>query len=108
MLMNEWLHKMLYTGIGLAALTEQKAKEMVDELVKKGEVSSEEGKHLAQELIDKARHHTEEFQRVVHDEVNKAMTRCNLVTREEYDALRAELEELKARTGQSEKASEGM
>ena len=95
------LRKMLYTGIGLAALSEEKAKEMVAELEKKGEVSSEEGKKLAQELIDKAKKHGEELQRAVKAEVGKVTDKIKGVSREEFKALQDRVAELEARLGAS-------
>ena len=92
--MHELLHRILYTGIGLAALTEKKAKEIADDLVRKGEVSSDEGQKLAQELLDKAKHHSEEFQKTVREEVNKVIGHTQLVSRDEYEQLRARVEQL--------------
>ncbi|MBN1435512.1 MAG: hypothetical protein JW936_00430 [Sedimentisphaerales bacterium] len=93
------LRKMLYTGIGLAALSEEKAKEMVAELEKKGEVSSEEGKKLAQELIEKAKKQGEELQRVVKTEVGKVTDKIKGVSRDEFKALEARVAALEARLG---------
>ncbi len=92
--MHELLHRILYTGIGLAALTEKKAKEIADDLVRKGEVSSDEGKKLAQELLDKAKHHGEEFRKAVNEEVSKVIAHTHLVSRDEYEKLLARVEQL--------------
>ena len=42
--------KILLAGIGTAAVTAEKSKEVLDELVKKGELTVEQGKVLNQEL----------------------------------------------------------
>jgi len=85
--MQDILHKILYAGIGLAAMSEQKAQEIVAELQKRGEVSAEDGKKLAQELVDKARQHTQEIRRFVSQEVEKVSGKIKIVSREEFDAL---------------------
>lgn len=51
---TEGLKKALLAGIGAAALTVEKSSEIVDELVKKGEITVEQGKALNQELKHKA------------------------------------------------------
>lgn len=44
------LKKLLLAGIGAAALTSEKTKELIEELVKKGELTVEQGKVLNEEL----------------------------------------------------------
>ena len=48
--LGEGLKKILLAGIGTAAVTAEKSKEILDELVKKGELTVEQGKVLNQEL----------------------------------------------------------
>jgi len=85
--MMDLLHKILYTGIGIAALTEEKAKELASDLEKRGEVSSEEGKKLAQDLIDKAKKHSQDLRETIGDEVNKVLGKMKLVSRSDYEEL---------------------
>ncbi len=85
--MMDLLHKILYTGMGFAALTEEKAKELAADLEKRGEVSGEEGKQLAQELIEKARKHSQELRQTIGDEVNKVLGKMKLVSRSDYEEL---------------------
>ena len=44
------LKKLLLAGVGTVAVTAEKSKEILDELVKKGELTVEQGKALNQEL----------------------------------------------------------
>ena len=92
--MLDLLHKILYTGIGFAAMTEQKAKEIATELEKKGEISSEEGKKLADELVAKARKQSQEFRQSVNDEVNNVLNKLHLATRADVEALEKRIEQL--------------
>ena len=48
--LGEGIKKLLLAGIGTAAVTAEKSKEVLDELVKKGELTVEQGKVLNQEL----------------------------------------------------------
>ena len=48
--LGDGLKKLVLMGIGAAALTAEKSQQLVDELVKKGEITVEQGKELNQEL----------------------------------------------------------
>lgn len=48
--LGDGLKKLLLAGIGTVAVTAEKSKEILDELVKKGEITVEQGKVLNQEL----------------------------------------------------------
>ena len=95
--MLDLIHKILYTSIGFAALTEQKAQEIVAELEKRGDVSAEEGKKLAQDLIDRARKQSEQFRQSISDEVKKIADKCKWVSRQELEDLKARVEQLEGR-----------
>ena len=92
--MLDLLHKIVYTGIGFAALTEQKAQEFVAELEKRGDISSDEGKKLAQDLVDKARKQTQEMRNTIREEVGKFMETFKGVTREEFEQLKQRLDKI--------------
>ncbi len=47
---EEGIRKALMAGIGIAAVTAEKSKDIIDEMVKKGEVTIEEGKKLKEEM----------------------------------------------------------
>jgi len=95
--MSELLHKILYAGIGLAALSEQKAKEIVADLEKRGEISAEEGKKLAQEIVDKARHHGEQVRKLISEEVEKLSGKLKIVSRREFDDLQQRVSALESK-----------
>lgn len=50
MKIGEGLKKVLLMGIGAASVTAEKSQQLVDELVKRGELTVEQGKELNQEL----------------------------------------------------------
>ena len=50
MKIGDGLKKILLMGIGAAAVTAEKSQQVVDELVKRGELTVEQGKELNQEL----------------------------------------------------------
>lgn len=48
--LTEELKKLVLAGIGAAAMTAEKSKEIIDQLVEKGELTVEQGKVLNEEL----------------------------------------------------------
>lgn len=92
--MLDLIHKLLYTGIGFAVMTEEKAKEIVADLEKRGDVSSEQGKKLAQDLIAKARHQSDEIRKQISEEFEHLRQKCKLVSRQEFDDLARRVEKL--------------
>ena len=50
MKLGDGLKKLVLMGIGAAALTAEKSQQIVDELVKRGEITVEQGKELNKEL----------------------------------------------------------
>ena len=52
-ILEDEVKKIFLLGIGAAATTAEKSKALVDDLVKKGEITVEEGKTLNQELKHK-------------------------------------------------------
>ena len=81
---TDTMKNLLLAGVGAVAVTAEKSKEIVGELVKKGELTVEEGKSLNEELKRKA---SEKVNGCVMDSVDK-------MSKEERDALRAKLDEL--------------
>ena len=98
--MIDLLKKVMYAGVGALALTEEKAKELVSELEKKGEVTSEEGKKMVKDLVEKGKQRSEELRKTVSEEVKKAIAGCNLVDKESFEQLKAEVINLSAKVEQ--------
>ena len=82
--LSDNIKKLLLLGIGAAALTAEKSKEMIDELVKKGELTVDQGKVLNEELKHKA------SEKVADALIN----RVEKLSKEERDILRRKLSEL--------------
>ena len=92
--MLKMLEKLMYAGVGAMAMTEEKAKEIVAELEKKGHVTGDEAKKLVKELVEKGKHHSEELKKSVSNEVKKTLDAMQLVRKEDFEALRKEVHEL--------------
>jgi polyhydroxyalkanoate synthesis regulator phasin len=75
--MTDTLRKIFLTGIGAIATTADKAQEVIDDLVKRGEITVEQGKELMNDFTQKT--------------VKPAIS---FVKKEEFDALAARVEAL--------------
>ena len=70
--MLKYLEKTLYFGLGLVSYSAEKVEGLVNELVKKGEVASEDAKKLVNELIEKGESQKEAIRGFIQDEMKKA------------------------------------
>lgn len=78
--LSEGIKKVFLAGVGAVVIGAEKSQELVDELIKKGELSVEQGKALNEELTRKVK----ETADGASDEVLKA--RMSMMTPEERDA----------------------
>lgn len=90
--LSDDLKKIILAGIGAAALTSEKAKQMIDEFVKKGELTVEQGKVLNEELKHNISRKIKESVTVPQsiDDIEKAVGN---LTPEELTALKAKIAE---------------
>ena len=98
--LSEDMKKIVLLGVGAAALTAEKSKELIEELVKKGELSIEQGKVLNEEL----KHHIQTKVSDAKDEVSR--TRMNLLQDQIKRLSPEELEQLKAVIKEQESVTE--
>lgn len=103
--LGENVKKLLLAGIGAVAVTAEKSKEILDEMVKKGELTVEQGKALNQEL----KHN---IKKTVKEKVNVSVKPSSpeelselldKMTPEQLDCLKAQIQE-KEESGKKETA----
>ena len=108
--LGDGLKKILLAGIGTAAVTAEKSKEILDELVKKGELTVEQGKVLNQEL----KHNIKSTVKTAADSVKESAARKNeqeelkatisKLTPEQLAAVKAQIESMQAEADAREEA----
>ena len=108
--LGEGLKKILLVGIGTAAVTAEKSKEILDELVRKGELTVEQGKVLNQEL----KHNIKSTVKTAADSVKENAARKNeqeelkatisKLTPEQLAAVKAQIESMEAAREKEEAA----
>jgi polyhydroxyalkanoate synthesis regulator phasin len=84
------LKKIILLGIGAAVATVEKSKELVDKLVKKGELTIEQGKVLNEEL----KHNIKETAKENAKSLNTIIDNIEKLTKEELAVLRKKLAQM--------------
>jgi polyhydroxyalkanoate synthesis regulator phasin len=96
--MQDFMKKAFLMSAGLAVMTTGKMKELIDELVKKGELSEKEARETLEELKEKSKQTKKEWEERIEDTIHAVMKRMNIPSRKELDELKdrlAKLEQLK-------------
>lgn len=86
------LKKLYLAGLGALSMTKEKAEEIVDELIKKGEVAAEEKKSFVESLLKVAEEKKAETREFVKKEVRKVLESLDIPTRQELEDLKKQLE----------------
>jgi polyhydroxyalkanoate synthesis regulator phasin len=95
--MLEFIEKVVMTTIGVAAITQKKAEELVTEMKDKYKMSEEEGKHLVERIQSMAKENREKVREMAEGEVQKVVERLGLVPIDEVERLKKRVQELEAR-----------
>lgn len=76
---------------------QEKVREFVDELVKKGELSENQGAKLVKEWTEKADKSTDEWSKSMSEIVSKTLEKMNMPTKEDIEKLNKAITELSLR-----------
>jgi poly(hydroxyalkanoate) granule-associated protein len=87
------VRKTLLAGLGM----QEKVKELVEDLVKKGELNEREGAKLVKEWMEKAKSSTEDMNKMFSEGVSKGMEKANIATKEDLDKLTKKVHQLTVR-----------
>ena len=100
--MVDLIKKAIYTGVGLAVLTKEKAEELVHELSQQAKLSEQEGKELFDSLLKQSENARNDLQSKLDETVLAVVKRLNLATKDEVASLKAKIDELSAKVGQGQ------
>lgn len=99
------LEKLILAGIGALALSGEKSRNMLDELIKRGEITVEQGKVINEELkhsIDKAFSEINKQEKTVKTEKEpnpaELINNLNKLNKEDLDKLKKKLAEMEETT----------
>ncbi len=83
----------LLAGFGV----QEKVKEFIDDLVKKGELNESQGAKLIKEWTDSAKKTTTDFTQGFSDIVTKTLEKMNLPTRDDIEKINSKINSLSRR-----------
>ncbi len=92
--MIESLRKLGLLGIGAIAITEEKVKQVVNELVEKGEMNAEEGKTLVHELLAEKKKQMQDFDEKISKDVQNAIGKSKIASKDDVSRLEDKITEL--------------
>lgn len=88
----------LLAGFGV----QEKVKEFIDDLVKKGELSESQGAKLVKEWTEKAEKNTDEIGKSLNDLIKKALDKMNFATKSDLDKIEEKINSLSDRIAKTE------
>jgi polyhydroxyalkanoate synthesis regulator phasin len=89
----DMVRKALLAGLGM----QEKVEELVDDLIKKGELNEREGAKLMKEWMDRAKTSTQDVTKMATDSMSMAYEKLNVATRDEMNALSKKVQQLSVR-----------
>ncbi len=92
--MIESLRKVGLLGIGVLSITEEKIKQVVNELVEKGEMNKEEGKTLVHELLTEKKKQMQDFDEKISKDVQNALGKSKIALKDDVSRLEDKITEL--------------
>jgi len=92
--MFDLIKKSILTGVGLAAITKDKAEELAKDIAKAGKLSEKEGKDLTDDLLKKSEKARRDLEVQVEKLIKDTLKKMNIVTRDEFLSLTKQIEKL--------------
>ncbi len=92
--MKDLIKKGLALGLGLAVASKEQIEKVVDELVKKGEVSAAESKDLVEELVKKGEDEQKELKQKVRGYLRELLNELGIPTKDDLRGLESRIERL--------------
>ncbi len=97
--MFDFARNILLAGLG----AQEKIKEFVDDLVKKGELSESQGAKIVKEWSEKASQSTSDLREDISEVISKTLEKMNIPTKEDLESLNKKIESLSMRIAALEK-----
>lgn len=90
------LKKTILASLGAFEVTRQKAEEIIDVLIQKGEIARSERSEAISEMLDKAQESTKKIKDKVSEDVTHAVEKLKVARKSDLEALEAKVEQLTA------------
>jgi polyhydroxyalkanoate synthesis regulator phasin len=103
---RDLIEKTFLAGMGAAALTKDRLQELVEEFVKRGQLSSEEGRDVVDRVMTRSREEARTVLKKADSSLQSAYRDIGLTTKRELEDLDFRLRQLEMRVGLLEKAAD--
>ncbi len=90
--------------VGLVSLTQERSQALVEEMVRRGEVSREESKRVVDELFKRGQEERRNLHEMVREEVNKVLAEKDVAAKDDLDKLMEKIDILVARLDEVNKS----
>ena len=94
---RDLIERVFLLGVGAAALTKDRVQELVEELVRRGQLSGEEGREVADRLVARSREEARAAAKRADSSLQGAYREIGLVTRREVEDIEFRLRQLEHR-----------
>jgi polyhydroxyalkanoate synthesis regulator phasin len=94
---NDLFRRLLDSGVTFTQMTQQRAEAIVRDLVRAGEVQSEQTSQLVQDIVDRSRQNTEKLLETIRKEIREQVSALGLARRDELQAVREAVNRLTGR-----------
>ncbi|MEW6621860.1 MAG: hypothetical protein AB1420_01790 [Bacillota bacterium] len=93
----DFAKKFFLAGLGAVGLVREKAEQLVNEMIEKGEIGQGEARELVEELVKKGEKQKVEIQKFINQEVEHLVREIPLVRKKDLEMVTEELEAVKAK-----------
>jgi poly(hydroxyalkanoate) granule-associated protein len=108
----EVAHKVLLAGVGAAALAQDEIEDFVNRLVERGEIAEADGKKMLKDItkkrkkvVDASAETTKKVSSDLEKRIEEAMSKMNIPTKDEIEALGAKITALTKKVDELKKSS---
>ena len=92
--LKDLVKKMMELGLGLVGVTEKKIREVVAELIKRGEIKKEEAEKFIDNLVEKTEKDRKDLEKRLSRFIQKGIAKIPLATKSEVEELKKKIEAL--------------
>ena len=95
--MFEPLDKMLLAGLGALSMTRERAENIFDEYVQRGQAEKDSRSGFVKELMDTAEKTRKDLEEMISERVREAVSKLDLASREDIERVENKLDQLLSR-----------
>jgi len=92
--MFNFTKKLLLAGIGTLSLTKEKANQIAEDLIKRGELSRSESKDFVVNLLNRAEKEKDRLVEKIRPEIEQSVKKMNFIPKKKVDELEKKINEL--------------